>query len=156
MLYHLSFNARDPERVAAALAEILSAKVVDAPPPLFNQGSKFVCCRDERGTLIVVEPWGVSYRPGPGASLESPLGTETPEYTAFHGLFQAKVDVETIGKVADREGWPWGPADYGLFRVINVWLEGRQLVEFVTDEMVPDYLAIFATDGMLAGDIRPA
>jgi hypothetical protein len=156
VLYHLSFNARDPERVAAALAEILSAKVVDAPPPLFNQGSKFVCCRDERGTLIVVEPWGVSYRPGPGASLESPLGTETPEYTAFHGLFQAKVDVETIGKVADREGWPWGPADYGLFRVINVWLEGRQLVEFMTDEMIPDYLAIFATDGMLAGDVRPA
>lgn len=152
MLYHLSFNAREPARVADALAEILNAKVVDAPPPLFNEGSKFVCCRDERGTLIVVEPWGVTYRPGPGASLQSPIGGDTPEYTAFHGLFQAKVDVETIGKVADREGWPWGPADYGLFRLVNVWVEGRQLVEFVTDEMIPDYLAVFATDGMIAGD----
>ena len=152
MLYHLSFNAREPDRVAGALAEILDAKVVDAPPPLFNKGAKFVCCRDERGTLIVVEPWGVTYRPGPGASLESPLGAETPEYTAFHGLFQAKVDVEAIGKVADREGWPWGPADYGLFRLVNVWVEGRQLVEFVTEEMIPDYLAVFATDGMIAGD----
>ena len=156
MLYHLSFNAREPDRVAGALAEILDAKVVDAPPPLFNKGAKFVCCRDERGTLIVVEPWGVTYRPGPDASLQSPLGGETPEYTAFHGLFQAKVDVETIGKVADREGWPWGPADYGLFRLVNVWVEGRQLVEFVTDEMIPDYLAVFATDGFIARDDSPA
>ena len=30
MLYHLSFNAREPERVAGALAEILDAKVVNA------------------------------------------------------------------------------------------------------------------------------
>lgn len=151
MLYHLSFNAREPERVASALAEILGAKVVDAPPPLFNGGSKFVCCGDARGTLIVVEPWGVTYHPGPGASLQSPLGAETPDFTAFHGLFEAKVDVATIGMVADREGWPWGPADYGLFRVVNVWLEGRQLVEFVTAEMVPDYLAVFATEGLIAG-----
>jgi hypothetical protein len=151
VIYHLSFNAREPERVAAALAEILDAKVVDAPPPLFNEGSLFVCCADERGTLIVVEPWGVSYRPGPGASLQSPLGAETPEYSAFHGLFEAKVDVETIGKVADREGWPWGPADYGVFKVINVWLEGRQLVEFVTADMVRDYLDVFATGGLIVG-----
>jgi hypothetical protein len=111
-----------------------------------------VCCGDERGTLIVVEPWGVTYRPGPGASLQSPLGGESPEHTAFHGLFQAKVDVEGIGKVADREGWPWGPADYGLFRLVNVWVEGRQLVEFVTDEMVADYLAVFAAGGLVSGD----
>lgn len=151
MLYHLSFNARDTARVAGVLAEILDAKVVDAPPPLFNEGSRFVCCGDERGTLIVVEPWGVTYRPGPGASLQSPLGAETPEHTAFHGLFEARVDVETIGAIADREGWPWGPADYGLFRVVNVWLEGRQLVEFVTADMVGDYLRVFATDGLIAG-----
>ena len=53
--------------------------------------------------------------------------------------------------MADHEGWPWGPADYGLFRLVNVWVEGRQLVEFVTEEMIPDYLAVFATDGMIAG-----
>ncbi|MDT7789005.1 MAG: hypothetical protein QOF58_7424 [Pseudonocardiales bacterium] len=150
MLYHLSFNVREPDVVAPALAEILDAKVVIAPPPLFNEGARFVCCGDARGTLIVVEPWGVTYRPGPGASLETPLGTETPEHTAFHGLFEAKVDVETIGKVADREGWPWGPADYGLFRVVNVWIEGRQLIEFVTESMVPDYLSVFGSEGMLS------
>jgi hypothetical protein len=150
VLYHLSFNVREPDVVAPALAEILDAKVVIAPPPLFNEGARFVCCGDARGTLIVVEPWGVTYRPGPGASLETPLGTETPEHTAFHGLFEAKVDVETIGKVADREGWPWGPADYGLFRVVNVWIEGRQLIEFVTESMVPDYLSVFGSEGMLS------
>ena len=57
MLYHLSFNAREPERVAGALAEILDAKVVDAPPPLFNKGAKFVCCRDERGTQFLEQLW---------------------------------------------------------------------------------------------------
>jgi len=150
VLFHLSINAHDPGRVAGALAEIFDAKVVDAPPPLFNPGARFVCCGDERGTLIVVEPWGVTYVPGPGASLESPLGDESPEYTSFHGLFEAKLDVEGIGKVADREGWPWGPADYGLFRVINVWLEGRQLIELVTPEMIPDYLAVFGAKGLLS------
>ncbi|HEX5586546.1 MAG TPA: hypothetical protein VFZ17_04515 [Acidimicrobiia bacterium] len=151
MLFHLSINAHDPDRVAAVLAEILDAKVVKAPPPVFNEGALLVCCGDERGTLVVVEPWGVTYRPGPDASLDSPVGDDSPEYTSFHGLFEAKVDVDTIGKIADREGWPWGRADYGLFRVVNVWLEGRQLLEFVTEDMIPDYLGVFASEGLIAG-----
>jgi hypothetical protein len=150
VLYHLSFNVRDPERVAPVLAELLGAKVVPAPGPPFNPGALFVCCGDERGTLIVIEPWGVTYVPGPEGSLVMPHGDATPEHNGFHGLFESKLDVEAIGKVAEREGWPWGLADYGLFRVVNVWVEGRQLLEFATPEMLPDYLGLFGSGGLIA------
>jgi hypothetical protein len=156
VLYHLSFNVRDPERVAGVLAEILGATVVAAPSPPFNQDALFVCCGDDRGTMISLEPWGVTYAPGPGARTDMPRQTESPAFNAFHGLFEARIDQDQITKIADREGWPSGLANNGPFEVINVWIEGTQLIEFTTPELLPAYLATFNHDGLphLDADLR--
>src|SRR5262249_30181629 len=130
MLFHLSFCVREPERVARVLAEILGARVVRPPSPPFNEDAQWVCCGDDRGTMISLEPWGVTYRPGPNQMTTMPRNGASPEHTAFHGLFLASVPKERILAIAAAEGWPAGQVPNGPFEVINVWLEGTQLVEF--------------------------
>jgi hypothetical protein len=148
MLFHLSFCAREPERVAGVLAEILGAQVVRAPSPPFNEGSLFVCCGDDRGTMISLEPWGVTYRPGPQQMTAMPRDGSSPEHNAFHGLFLAKTSRDRILEIAAAEGWPAAQVTNGPFDVINVWLEGTQLVEFTTPELYPAYKATFDGDGV--------
>lgn len=148
MLYHLSFNVQEPERVARVLAEILGATVVRAPSPPFNEGAIFVCCGDERGTMVSLEPWGVAYEPGPGARTDMPTGRDPRATSAVHGLFLASVPQDQIEAIAARESWPCGLCDNGPFKVINLWLEGRQLLEFTTPELLPAYLATFGSEGV--------
>ena len=64
MLYHISINAHDTDRVANALAEIFDGTVVNAPAPPFHPKSRFVCCWDERGTMMEVGPMGWTMHPG--------------------------------------------------------------------------------------------
>jgi hypothetical protein len=56
--------------------------------------------------------------------------------------------------IAAREGWP---AKYrkrgGVFGVIELWIEGRQMMEILTPEMQAEYLAAMSIPkwrGMLA------
>lgn len=149
MIHHLSFSARDPARVGGALATILGGKVMEGPKPFYNEGSTFVCVGDEHGTLVVVEPWDVTYIPSDEADLTMPRGTEHPPHTAFHALLGSTISVEEIGALAEREGWPWRVAAYGPFTVVNVWLEGTQLLEFATDELLGDYLATYGPEGTM-------
>jgi hypothetical protein len=148
MLFHISFCVRNPPRVAAALAQILGAIVVKSPSPPFNPGALFVCCGDDRGTMISLEPWGVEYEPGPDHMTAMPNGRTTPERNAFHGLFMAAVPKERILEIAAQEGWPAGQIPNGPFDVINVWLEGTQLIEFTTPELYPAYKATFDRQGL--------
>jgi len=148
MLFHISFCARNPPRVAAALAKILGAAVIKSPSPPFNEGALFVCCGDDRGTMISLEPWGVEYEPGPQQMTAMPSGRATPPRNAFHGLFMAVVSKERILEIAAEEGWPAGQVPNGPFDVINVWLEGTQLIEFTTPELYPAYKATFDREGL--------
>jgi hypothetical protein len=148
MLFHLSFCAREPERVARVLAEILGAQVVRAPSPPFSEGALFICCGDERGTMISLEPWGVTYRPGPNQMTAMAREPASSEHNAFHGLFLAKASKERIFAIAAAEGWPAAQVPNGPFDVINVWLEGTQLIEFTTAELYPAYRATFDAEGV--------
>lgn len=148
MLFHISFCARNPPRVAGALAKLLGATVVRAPSPPFNEGALFVCCGDDRGTMISLEPWGVAYEPGPNHMTGMPHGQPTPEHNAFHALFMAAVSKERVLEIAAEEGWPAAQVPNGPFDVINVWIEGTQLVEFTTPELYPAYKATFDAEGI--------
>lgn len=142
MLYHLSLNAHDTDTVAGALAEIVGGTVVPSPSPPFDPRSRFVCCWDDRGTMIEIGPWDVAWAPVDGeqaAVVQAP----TPERNYFHGLFLAQVGIEDIGRIAQRRGWRWALVDNGPFQVVNVWVENQQLVEFTTPELLPAYLATF-------------
>lgn len=153
MLYHLSFNAQDPTTVASVLAEILDATVIPAPSPPFNEGALFVCCGDDRGTMISLEPWGVTYEPAPNLFTAMPHGSDSPPANAFHGLFMAAVSEERVVEIATAAGWPVARVPNGPFDVINVWIEGRQLIEFTTPELYPAYRAAFDAVGVTTLDV---
>ena len=64
------------------------------------------------------------------------------------------LDRQAVLAIAAREGWP---AKYrkrgGVFGVIELWIEGRQMMEILTPEMQAEYLAAMSIPnwrGMLA------
>jgi hypothetical protein len=77
-----------------------------------------------------------------------PRGATSPEHTAFHGLFMARVSKERILEIASAEDWPAAQVPNGPFEVINLWLEGTQLIEFTTPELYPAYRATFDAEGV--------
>lgn len=153
MLFHLSFTARDTDRVAAVVAELLGATVVACPSPPFPAGSRFVCCFDDRGTLLEILPAGTTYRPGPGGMPLAAAGDPGASTGgAVHGLFLTRLPLERIQEIARREGWPCGLVEPGPFKVIALWLEGDQLLELITPELLPDYVAFYGAAGRHALD----
>lgn len=146
MLLHLSFAARDTDRVARVVAELLGATVVDCPSPPFRAGSKFVCAFDEAGTMVEIVPSGTVYVPGPGNRTDMVDGPHL-ERTPVHGNFTTPLTVTEALAIAEREGWPSGLIDNGPFQVVNVWLEGTQLIELFPAELVGGYLALYGPEG---------
>jgi hypothetical protein len=61
VLHHLSIPARDPQRVATALAELLGGDVTSFGP---LPGAFIAWARDENGTAIDCLPLGTELRPG--------------------------------------------------------------------------------------------
>ena len=146
MLLHLSFAARDTNRVSRVVAELLGATVVDCPSPPFRPGSKFVCAFDDTGTMVEIVPSGTEYVPGPGNRTDMIEGAPI-ERTPVHGSFTTPLTVNEALAIAEREGWPSGLIDNGPFHVVNVWLEGTQLLELFPADLVDDYLALYGPAG---------
>ena len=68
----------------------------------------------------------------------------------------AAVSEERVHEIAAAAGWTSALTDAGPFKVINVWLEGRQLIELTTPELVGDYLALYGAENRehLDGQLR--
>src|SRR5439155_27356710 len=60
MIHHLSIAARDPQRAAEILAELMGGKAVPFPP---NPGSFFALQLDEHGSGVEVYPAGTELQP---------------------------------------------------------------------------------------------
>ncbi len=102
--------------------------------------------------MISLEPWGVTYEPAPNLFTAMPHGSDAPPTNAFHGLFTAAGPEERVVEIATAAGWPVARVPNGPFDVINVWIEGRQLIEFTTPELYPAYRAAFDTAGVATLD----
>ena len=155
MIFHLSINAHDPAKVAAALAELLGADDIAAPSPPFPPGARMVCRFNERGSMVEVAPIGQAFVPGPDGEVQF-APSETADGSSFHGLFMAAVSEDRVHEIAAAAGWTSALTDAGPFKVINVWLEGRQLIELTTPELVGDYLALYGPENRehLDGQLR--
>lgn len=139
MLHHLSIQARDPHRVATALAELLGGDVTPFGPV---DGSWIAWARDETGTAIDCLPLGTELRPGEGDDSAWFDKADRPSpYGATHAALSVDRTEDEIKAVADREGWRAVRCDRGSFAVVEVWVENAVLLEFLTPEMASDYLA---------------
>ncbi len=141
MIHHISIAAENPLRVAQVLAEIWQGQVAPFPP---HPGSYMVLALDEQGTMLEVYPAGVQLMPGSGNG-EVMFVPNAPAFgfTATHAAISVPVGQAEIEQIATREGWRAVRCNRDdLFEVIEFWVENRMMIELLTPELAPRYLAL--------------
>jgi hypothetical protein len=139
MLFHVSIEADDPRHVAHVFAEIFGGEAAPFPP--IGDDSWVALAGDDRGTMIEIYPRGTEMHLAPGD--DDAVGMMGPmrRNNATHIAIATPFEMDDIFAIAEREGWP---VKYcrrgGKFGVIEVWVEGCQLVEVLTPAMQAEYL----------------
>ena len=140
MLFHMSIAADDPQRVAEVFAELWQGST--RPFRSVSDGGWMALAGDDRGTLLEIYPRGtvLCETDGDADAHGEALGADRLSPT--HGAIATNFDIEAVLAIARREGWP---AKYrkrgGMFGVIELWIEGHQMMEVLTPEMQREYLA---------------
>jgi catechol 2,3-dioxygenase-like lactoylglutathione lyase family enzyme len=138
-IHHFTVPARDPERVARALAEMLGARVIPMPHP---QGSLLVYAGDADGSAI--EVWPAALR---GSVDERELQLRDlplPEAWPHHSYVTSDVsDPDRVLAVFAREGWHAervhnGPPHSG-FSLVRGRIENQTQIEIGSPEMRTEY-----------------
>ena len=113
MIHHFSIAARDPDHVAAVLAELIGGHPFNFSP---FPGSRIVVAEDGHGTAIEVYPLGLELAPGEGLDIEQlahdtsrlpDLGDKTPDEIAeaILDLFEPRsAHGGSIEAAADEDG----------------------------------------------------
>jgi hypothetical protein len=139
MLFHMSISADDPQHVAQVIAELWNGEARRFPPISDNGWIAFA--RDDRGTAIEVYPQGTVLRETDGDADAHGEPSGADRFSATHAAIATELDTESVLTLARREGWP---AKYrkrgGMFGVIELWIEGRQMIEVLTREMQSEYM----------------
>ena len=139
MLFHMSIAAHDPRKVASVIAEIWGGEAAVFPPVM--EGSWVAMAGDDRGTILEVYPIDTVLVEGEGAADASGMRTGYVGNTPTHGAIATHFEQDKIFAIAEREGWS---AKYckrgGKFGVIELWIEGRQMIEVLTPQMQREYL----------------
>jgi hypothetical protein len=141
MLFHISIAAHKPRHVAEVIAELWgNAKVFFFPP--VTEGSWLVLADDERRSGLEIYPIDTVLREGEGDTDAYGERTGHAGYTATHAAIATQLDRDAVLAIARREGWP---AKYrnrsGMFGVVELWIESRQMIEVLTPEMQSEYFA---------------
>jgi hypothetical protein len=74
--------------------------------------------------------------------------------TGSHVLVSTPLPAEAVLAIAEREGLRASSIDIGLFQFIKVWAEETVLVEFLTPQELPAYLASFGPAGLRTLDAK--
>jgi len=139
MLFHMSIAGHDPRRIATVIAELWGGEAFPFPP--VTDGSWVALAGDTRSTTIEIYPIDTVLKEAEGDADAYGERTGQIAYTATHGAIATHLDRDAVFAIAEREGWP---AKYrcrgGLFGVIELWIEGRQLIEVLTPEMQTEYI----------------
>ena len=146
MIHHLSIAARDPQHVAAVLAELMGGVAVPFPP---NPGSFFALQRDAHGSGVEVHPAGTELRPG-GDNGAGFARREAHGFGPTHFALSVKTDAKQVEEIAARAGWKCFTCNRGPFHVIEVWVENETMVEVLPPEFAAEYLAFTRPDKVLA------
>ncbi len=145
MLFHVSIEADDPRHVATVLAEIFGGAAAPFPP--VAHGSWVALAGDDRGTMIEVYPRGTELHIAEGGGDAFALQGPRRRNNAVHLAMATGFEMDRIFAIAEREGWPVKYCKRGgKFGVIELWIEGCQLVEVLTPAMQREYLDTVSID----------
>ena len=156
MINHISIGVHNPEKVAGVLAELWNGYALPFPA---CPGSFIVFADDNRGTVLEVTPNNTVLVPGEGLPHEDNFNSSTPtdeheakfvasdfspKFVATHLNLNSPLSEAEIKAIAEREGWRCFTANRagGMFRLIELWVENRFLLEVNTPEMAAHYAAV--------------
>lgn len=137
IIAHASLPADQPEQAARVLAEILQGEALPFPPG--GPQTWMAWSRDEQIELEIA-PRGLAMdRGADGANWRTPqMGG--PRLSEAHLAVGVDRPAEEILAIARRAGWPAEQHDRGgFFRVVEVWVEGAFLIEFLDPEQTAAY-----------------
>lgn len=140
MLHHISIEVNHPQHVADVLAEVMQGRSF---PFVVHEGSYIVGAGDQHGTAIELLPAGTKLMPGADEMQFDPTEAAI-RYSAVHAAVSVPTSLEHIEAIGQREGWLVRLCDRGPFRVIEFWVENQFPFEFLSPEIVSEYLG-FAT-----------
>lgn len=140
MIHHISIAANQPQHVAQVLAELCQGQFSEFP---YHPGCYIVLPLDSHGTMIEVLTHDSEFTPlqvdGESSLHQNP---NPSKYNAFHAAISVPTSEAQIHEIAKREGWHVLTCDRkGFFSVIEVWIENKQLLEFLSPKQAAQYLA---------------
>lgn len=142
MIFHVSTDARNPQRVASVIAELWDG--VATPFPAVIEGSWIAMAGDARNSAVEFYPAGTELVQG-----EDELGGHgeirgNGGGSSVHFAMATAKSVDEVKAIASREGWAAKVCSRGgAFHVIEFWIEGTRMIEVLTPEMQAEYLAAF-------------
>jgi catechol 2,3-dioxygenase-like lactoylglutathione lyase family enzyme len=142
-IHHFTIPARDPERVARVLAELLGGRVIPNPHP---QGSQVVYAGDPDGSCI--EVWPAATRGAVGDHELSQGNLPLPESWPHHAFVTSDVsDADRILAAFAREGWRADKVTNGppnlSFSLVRGWIENQTVIEIGGTDMRQQYENFF-------------
>lgn len=140
MLFHMSIAASDPKHVAAVIAELWGGEALPFPP--ISTDGWIALAGDDRGTGLEVYPADIVLAETPGDADAQGVKAASPGLSPTHAAIATAMDREQVLALAKREGWPAKYRMRGeMFGVIEMWIEGRQMLEVLTPEMQAQYVS---------------
>jgi hypothetical protein len=145
MIHHVSIPARDPQRVAAVLAELMRGRAAPFGP---LEGAYMAMSGDAHGTMIEVYP--------ERSTLDIPANDDQvvfgdnaapPQTWPFHVLLSVPLEQDEIERIGAREGWRAKTFGRGMqgqkpfFHVVEFWVENRLMIEVASPSMAHEYEA---------------
>jgi hypothetical protein len=146
MIHHLSIAAREPERAAGVLADLMGGKSVPFPP---NPGSFFALQLDEHGSGVEVYPAGTVLQPADEKGGRF-VRAEPRTHGSTHFALSVATDAARVKEIAAKAGWHCFDCNRGPFHVIEVWVENETMVEILPPEYAAEYLAFTRPDKVTA------
>ena len=137
MIHHFSIAVHDPEKVAHVFAEIFDGHVSHFP---YGGGTWVAWDKDGEGTAVEIFPYGIELQPDANDGPAQFRTNESPSaLTATHAAISVKCGREKLHEIAAREDWKITEHRRGRFGVIELWLENRLMIEFMTPKMAEEY-----------------
>ena len=149
MIFHFSIAAHQPRHVAGVLAELWDGDALFFPP--VSDDAWIVMARDDRRSAIEVYPIDTVLREAEGDADARGEASGQIGYTASHAAIATSLSQEQVTAIAAREGWPAKYRKRGnMFGVLELWIEGRQMMEILTPEMQAEYCATMSASNWRA------
>lgn len=145
MIHHLSIAARDPQKAAGVLAEMMGGTSVPFPP---NPGSFFALQLDEHGSGVEVYPAGTELEPGGTVGGKFVKRDQHRGFGSTHFALSVAADGDAVKAIAERAGWHCYDCNRGPFHVIEVWVENETMVEILPPNYAREYLTFIHPDNV--------